>query len=143
MKGKNKMKKKKSNGREITFYSPKCGCAVTVFGTAARDLAERLEKDDSVLNYKSKIPFTVNPSETSVLGIRSSYIHEEWVSDFSVETIEGAVMIIEAISSNDLEKKSEIEKLELSRRYWASKGIRWRVCITENTQNLRYDGSKG
>ena len=52
-------------------------------------------------------------------------------------------MIIEAISSNDLEKKSEIEKLELSRRYWASKGIRWRVCITENTQNLRYDGSKG
>ena len=76
----------------------------------------------------------INPSEIPLIGIRTSYLKEDWVSDFSVETIEGEILIIEAIAESKLKKKSEVEKLELSRRYWLSKGAKWKVYIVESPE---------
>ena len=43
------MRKKKGSGREITFFSKKCGCVISVFGSETRALAEKLENDGGVL----------------------------------------------------------------------------------------------
>lgn len=128
------MRKKKGSGREITFFSKKCGCVISVFGSETRALAEKLENDGGVLRYESGIPLLINPSEIPLIGIRTSYLKEDWVSDFSVETIEGEILIIEAIAESKLKKKSEVEKLELSRRYWISKGAKWKVYIVESPE---------
>ncbi len=123
------VKKKNANTREITFYSQKCKSVVSVFGKAAKSLADKLENDENILHYTSKIAFETNASGIPIIGIRQSYIKEQWLSDFSVELIDGAIYIIEAIDAEDLKKKSEVEKLELSRRYWNSKGIKWKLYV--------------
>lgn len=128
------MQKRKGSAREISFFSKKCECVISVFGSEARSLAEKLEKDDGVLKYESRVPLLINPSEVSLIGIRSTYLKEDWVSDFLVETIEGNSLIIEAIAEAKLDKKAEIEKLELSRRYWSSKGIKWKLYIVEDSK---------
>ncbi len=131
------MKRKNANTREVTFFSEKCGEVISTFGTAARALAERLERDGQVLKYQSKVLVHIDPSTTPTLGIRNAYIKEDWFSDFSVETVEGEIYIIEAIFSDDLRKKSEVEKVELSRRYWMAKGISWRLCIIPSPGKTR------
>lgn len=128
------MQKKRGNGREITFFSKKCGCVISVLGSEARALAEKLENDAGVLKYESRVPLTISPSEVSIIGIRATYLKEDWVSDFSVETIEGERLVIEAVAEAKLEKKSEIEKLELSRRYWRSKGVKWKLYIVKSSE---------
>lgn len=128
------MRKKKGSGREITFFSKKCSHTISVFGSEARVLAEKLEKDDGILKYESRVPLIINPSEISIIGIRGLYLKEKWVSDFLVETIEGEKLIIEAVTEDKLKKKSEIEKMELSRRYWLSKGIKWKLYIVETSR---------
>ena len=128
------MQKRKGSAREISFFSKKCGCVISVFGSEARSLAEKLEKDDGVLKYESRVRLQINPPEISLIGIRSTYLKEDWVSDFFVETIEGDGLIIEAIAEAKLDKKAEIEKLELSRRYWSSKGIKWKLYIVEDSK---------
>ena len=128
------MKKKNANTREITFYSKKCERVVSVFGTAAKSLAEQFENDQKFLRYTSKIPVEINASEIPVIGIRPSYIRVPWLSDFSVELIDGSIYIIEAISESDLCKRAEVEKLELSRRYWGAKGIKWKMYIDSNNK---------
>lgn len=128
------MRKKKGSGREISFFSKKCDCTISVFGKETRALAEKLENDGGVLRYESRIPLIINPSEISLIGIRAIYLKEDWVSDFLIETIEGERIVIEAVSEDKLEKKSEIEKLELARRYWISKGAKWKVYIVDSSE---------
>ena len=53
------MRKKKGSGREITFFSKKCGCVISVFGSETRALAEKLENDGGVLRYESGIPLLI------------------------------------------------------------------------------------
>lgn len=131
------MKRKNANTREVSFFSEKCGEVIVTFGVAARALAERLERDPQVLKYQSKVLVHIDPSTTSTFGIRNAYAKEDWFSDFSIETLEGEICIIEAISADDLHKKSEVEKIELSRRYWMSKGISWRLCIIPSADKTR------
>lgn len=126
------MKKENACVREITFFSKKCDCTISVLGKEARALAEKLENDSRILRYKSKIPFTVNPSIVSVHGLRPAYLAEKWVSDFYVETVDGEFAIIEAVSSENLLRKSEMEKLEISRRHWRANGKKWFIHIVNS-----------
>ena len=130
----NAMKRKDSTTREITFYSKKNKKTISVFGKAARALADRLECDDEVIGYISKVPMGINTSEVPLFGIRQSYIGQLWISDFAVALAGRRTRIIEAITAKELGKRAEVEKLELSRRYWSQKGIEWRLYIDDESE---------
>lgn len=123
------MRKKKSMTVEITFYSGKCAKNITVLGKEARTVAKLLERDTSVLGYSTMIPFQVNQSEISIVGIRPSYLSENWVTDFCVECADGSKFALEVAAKESMKKRAEIEKLELSRRFWKSRGIKWKVAV--------------
>jgi hypothetical protein len=54
-------------------------------------------------------------------------------SDFYVETIRGPV-VIAVKTSSDLENPRVREKLEIERRYWSNKNVRWKI-VSENEIN--------
>lgn len=52
-------------------------------------------------------------------------------SDFYIRHADGTAAVRELVSAADLTKRAEVEKLELSRRYWAALGVSdWKVVIT-------------
>lgn len=123
------MQKKKMRQRETTFMSGKCGEIITVIGEPARKFAKALEADTRVYSYKTNIPVKIVSASFQTIGIRPSYLKEEWLSDFQIETVGGSEIIIEVTTKDLLLKKSEVEKLELSRRFWLAKGLAWMVAI--------------
>ena len=55
-----------------------------------------------------------------------------WNTIFKFRDIEylGEKPLLEIIRPSDLEKRAEVEKLELSRRYWAMLGVvDWKVVV--------------
>lgn len=55
-------------------------------------------------------------------------------SDFYIETINGPIVVAIKLSS-DLKNSRVREKLEIERRYWRNRNIKWKI-VTENEINL-------
>lgn len=123
------MQKKKMRQRETTFMSNKCGDIITVIGESAHKFAKTLEADTRVYSYKTSVPVKITLTDFQTIGIRPSYLKEEWLSDFQIEMADGRVVIVEVTTKELLTKKAEIEKLELSRRFWLTKGFAWMMAI--------------
>lgn len=136
------MKKSTASTKKITFYSKKCDRTLSVLGVEAKAFAEVLEKDDCVQRYECNIAFRVNSAEVKCFGLRASYVEAEWVSDFLIEYVDGRECIVDVVKANDLERKSEAEKLELARRYWTNQGVNWKVFIAEDTTGRKTKSRK-
>lgn len=71
----------------------------------------------------------VNPVDT-----RREYLNMEWTTDFVIRTADGRSTIREFVDLKDFAKKAVIEKLELSRRYWAVLDILdWKLIVCGET----------
>lgn len=65
------------------------------------------------------------------VGIRGAYLQAQWTTDFVITAQDGGEAVREIVTVDLLEKRAEIEKLELSRRYWKARGIEdWRLVLT-------------
>lgn len=130
------MEKAGKKTRRISFYSKKNQAMVCVHSQAAKRYAMYLESQPQVRSYESEIPLEQELYvHVSHAGIRGAYFQSAWASNFLIHLDDGRKAIHEIISPRDLLKRSEIERLEFSRRYWAATDINeWQAVIFEEEQ---------
>lgn len=112
------MEKLAAKARDIKFFSSKNGGMVTVHSVWAKKYAEALEEDESIKFYRTNVALENWIDKISTIGLRTSYLQTGWSSDFMLVMQDDNVAIRELVTADDLKKKAEIEKLEISRRYW-------------------------
>lgn len=115
--------------RDIKFYSKKNEAMVIVHSKEARAYTKYLEDVEHVSSYVAgKAIDPVRLQMISKLDIRGDYFKQNWESDFYVLFDDGTVAVRELTTAEALSKRAEIEKLELSRRYWNSVGVtNWKI----------------
>ena len=115
--------------RDIKFYSKKNEAMVIVHSKEARAYTKYLEDMEHVSSYVAgKAIDPVRLQMISKLDIRGDYFKQSWESDFYVLFDDGTVAVRELTTAAAFSKRAEIEKLELSRRYWNSVGVTdWKI----------------
>lgn len=102
--------------RDFQWWSGKNGALIRVHSQAARDFGKWLELE--------RLPH-ISPT-----SIRKLYFQTQWCSDFYIKFADGHIGVRELALSSALDKQAEVEKLELSRRYWAAMDITdWKVVL--------------
>ena len=114
------MEKVGNRYRDIRFYSEKNGEMVSVHSYEAKKYAGKLENDEGVKSFKANVELEGFQDKISLAGIRKLYRECSWTSSFLLEKVDGGVAVREVVGADALEKRSELEKLELSRRYWTA-----------------------
>lgn len=127
------MNKAGKKTRDIYFRSEKNNGLICVHTEIERSYAKELESSLSVASYETGVILRkdlycyVNP-----VGIRKLYFDTDWASDFLIKFEDGSIGIRELILKDNLSKRSEIEKLEFSRRYWAAENVKsWKIIVVE------------
>ena len=117
--------------RDIQFYSEKGGIIIKVHSKQARDYAKWLEGETWVESYEAACPWDMTRyPHIDRIGIRPAYFETEWASDFLLHYTDGRVGVRELVTAKQLQKKADLEKLELSRRYWAVLDVSdWKVVM--------------
>lgn len=117
--------------RDIQFYSEKNQQMICVHSRRARDFAKYLEQQSWVKTYQTCVPLVLDKlPHVSPVDIRREYFQISWTTDFLICTADGRIAVREFIDAKDFTKKAIIEKLELSRRYWAILDIsEWKLVI--------------
>lgn len=125
------MEKAKGKYRDIKFFSEKNKAIMCVHCKTARDYAEWIEHQAYVDSYEVNVPLeSERMVSVSSVGIRSLYFKTDWASDFLLHFSDGSKGVRELTSMNDLKKEANIERLELSRRYWKALGIQnWKLVL--------------
>ncbi len=126
-----KIEKSKHRTRDIQFYSAKNDRIICVHSPEARAYAGALEEDETVLSYETNVPLDLAQySHVNPVDLRAEYLQTAWASDFRIVYADGRVGIRELVKPAALQKKAVIEKLELSRRYWAAlDAAEWKVVV--------------
>ena len=123
------MNKLQKNIRDISFMSKKNGKVIVVHNVIARQVARLLEIDDRVERYDTDVPLEALVERVDPMGIRDTYLETEWKTDFVIFLVDSRAVVIEVETRDNLEKKSVIEKLEISRRYWKGKADDWKIVM--------------
>lgn len=118
--------------RDIQFYSEKNQQMICVHSRRARDFAKHLEQQSWVANYKTCVPLDINRfHNVNPVDIRREYLALQWTTDFVIHTADGQIAVREFADPKDFSKKALVEKLELSRRYWAILDISdWKLVVS-------------
>ena len=125
------MEKAAVRTRDIRFWSEKNQQMVCVHSRQARDFAKHLEQQPWVSSYETCVPLELDRFQhVNPIDIRREYLQIPWTTDFLIQTADGRKTIREFVDASDFYKKAAIEKLELSRRYWAALDIvDWKLVI--------------
>ena len=125
------MRKEGKKLRDIKFFSKKNDKMIVLHSEAELAYAQKLEDDFDIASYEYG-----KALEKAILGriphieIRKEYFEDAMLTDFYIISRTGAISIREMTTTNALAKLAEVEKLELSRRYWQFLGITdWKVVI--------------
>ena len=126
-----KMTGKTANLHEYRFFSPKSLTMVVAYSTWARDYAKWLEEEDWVKSFEVNIPLDRRQYDTvSPADIRKAYFDTDWLTDFKIVTNDSRTLIREIVTRAQMKKRSCVEKIEFSRRYWKNTDIDgWGVVI--------------
>lgn len=118
--------------RDIRFYSSKNNDIVCLHSKWARDYAKWLETQPWVQSYEAGCPLDADIIDRiSRAGIRTDYLQAGWATDFVLHYADGHKGVRELILKEQLKKKAYVERLELSRRYWAATDTEWMVVIVD------------
>ena len=115
--------------RDIRFFSEKNQKIMIVHSEGARAYSKYLEVREEVESYEAGKRLEEGRLLTIPrVDIRGEYRKQEWCSDFFIKYKDGITGVREIIRPSNLEKRAEVEKLELSRRYWTLMGVKdWKV----------------
>ena len=118
--------------RDVAYHSAKNGGMVVVHSEAARAYSKYLEERPEITAYEACKPLDATRlNSVQKTDIRGEYFKAQWSSDFYICHADGTAAVRELVNAADLTKRAEVEKLELSRRYWAALGVNdWMVVIT-------------
>ena len=118
--------------RDIRFYSNKNGDIVCLHSKWARNYAKWLEEQPWVKSYETGCALDADiMGRISRAGIRTDYLQAEWATDFVLLYADGHKGVRELIQRQQLKKEAYVERLELSRRYWAVTDTEWMVVIMD------------
>ena len=118
--------------RDIRLYSSKNGDIVCLHSKWARNYAKWLEEQPWVQSYQVGCPLDADiMGRISRAGIRTDYLQAGWATDFLICYADGHKGVRELILRERLKKKAYVERLELSRRYWAATDTEWMVAIMD------------
>ena len=123
------MNKLRKNIRDISFMSKKNGKVIVIHNVIARQVARLLEIDDRVERYDTDVQLETLAERVGPMGIRDTYLETEWKTDFVIFLVDSRAVVIEVETRDNLEKKSVIEKLEISRRYWKGNADDWKIVM--------------
>ena len=126
------MERSDARTRDIRFFSHKNGDIMVLHSKWARDYAKWLEEQPWVQSYEAGCPLDVDIiGRISRAGIRTDYLQTGWATDFVLRYADGHKGVRELILRQQLKKKAYVERLELSRRYWAATDTEWMVVIVD------------
>lgn len=118
--------------RDIRFFSNKNGDIVCLHSKWVRDYAKWLETQPWVQSYEADCPLDADiMGRISRAGIRTDYMQAGWATDFLICYADGHKGVRELVQQQQLKKKAYVERLELSRRYWAATDTEWMVVIVD------------
>lgn len=125
------MEKHRKHTRVIKFLSEKNGIVVKVLTQYARKYADVIESMPNVKSYETlKILDKDRYNFINTVDIRKEYFDADWQTDFVLYYNDGSIGIRELVLYDYLYKRSTIEQLEMSRRYWMSTDISdWKVVV--------------
>ena len=120
--------------RDIRFFSSKNNQVICIHSKWARDYAKYLEQQPWVQSYPAVVPLEPDYlPHVSPVDIRSLYFRSEWATDFLIRFVDGRKGVRELVHREDLTKRAMVERLELSRRYWAVRDIdEWKVVLVDD-----------
>ena len=120
--------------RDIRFFSSKNDKIICIHSKWARDYAKYLEQQPWVQSYQAVVPLEPDYMQyVSPIDIRSLYFKSEWATDFLIRFVDGRKGVRELVHREDLTKRAMVERLELSRRYWAVRDIdEWKVVLVDD-----------
>ena len=97
----------------------------------ARAYAKYLEDREEVVSYDVCVPLDAGALQrVDKVEIRTDYFRQAWESDYQLIYANGTYGVREVVRPGELEKLAEVEKLELSRRYWKLLGVNdWKVVV--------------
>ena len=118
--------------RDFQWWSVKNGALIRVHSQTARDYGKWLEGQPEVEAFETEKALELERlPHVTLTGIRKLYFQTQWCSDFYIRFADGRIGVRELAPSAALDKQAEVEKLELSRRYWAAMSITdWKVVLT-------------
>ena len=127
------MRKSKDKGREIRFFSEKNQNLVDVRSKEERAYTKYLEDRKRVSSYEAGKKWSREHLQQIVrVDIRKEYAETEWQSDFYIRFSDGHEAVREIAAADMLLNRADVEKLELSRRYWQSLGVTdWKIVLME------------
>lgn len=126
------MERSDARTRDIRFFSEKNGDIVVLHSKWARDYAKWLEEQPWVQSYEASCHLDADiMGRISRAGIRTDYLQTGWATDFLICCADGRKVVRELILKEQLKKKACVERLELSRRYWAATDTEWMVVIVD------------
>ncbi len=131
------MRPYRTKGRSISFYSGKNENMIIAYSQEVRDYAGLLENNSDIRSYEVYAPLSedlyknINP-----IDIRKAYFEEKWTSDFLLHYMDDTLGVRELVWKEGLNKRSVIEQIEFSRRYWSLKNIKdWKLVILERRKS--------
>ena len=126
------MERSQTKQRSIRFFSEKNSVMLTVHSREAREYAGRLETREDVGSYETGAALDLKKFQyIDPVDIRKEYLGGEWFSDFLLHFEDGSLSVRELVRKDDLTKRAVMERLELSRRYWALFDVRdWKLIVT-------------
>jgi len=117
--------------RDIRFRSMKNGRVMLVHTQEELSYANQLEADERVAAYE--YGRELDPSKLAMVkkvDIRTEYLKWRWESDFIITFRDGTTGVREIETYKKLTMLPNIERLELSRRYWKYAGVSdWKAVI--------------
>lgn len=130
-----------SNGMVSRIQGVKTGRTHHLLSNHEMNLFFLLDWSDEVLDIREQYPLldlrqVIEIAETAQIRYpydRVSGFPYVMTSDFYIETTKGP-MVIAVKTTSDLENPRVREKLEIERRYWNKKNVRWRI-VTEREIN--------
>lgn len=124
------MIQKGSQSVDVIFTGKKVQRPMTARRRELVEYAKRLDEDLLVESYEVSVELVDWVESISLAGIRKSYQGHNWYTDCVITYGDGRRAVRELVKREDLTKRSEVEKLEISRRYWAHMQVDdWSVVI--------------
>lgn len=122
------MRKSNKKSRKFRFYSEKNKKMVEVYDERALNYAQSFEENSEIASYEACVQLDMSRYvNVNRVDIRKEYFETQWESDFLIRFTDGTSKVIELITRRELEKRSFIEKLDFSVRYWRALDIEWAV----------------
>lgn len=127
------MRKSDVKGRTIKFHSDKNDKVMVVSTEQSRSFCRYLEEDKNVESYEPDFALdTYTLDLIAHTDIRKDFFEKTWATDFFIKKTGGVIAIRELVDPKKLNQIAEVEKLELSRRYWAAKRVTdWKIILTD------------